>query len=228
LQQNGGKPLRNFDAVLFDLDGTLIDTNQLIVESFQHVFRSELGREVTPAEIYPHFGEPLRTTWARYDPERADALTEAYRAFNHSQHDRMVRRFPGVAGAVAALQAEGVRLGVVTSKSTDLARRGLRVCGMEDFFPVVVGVDQTERHKPEPEPALRAMALLGVEPGPRVLMVGDSPLDIACGRAAGCVTAAVGWAVNRAPLEACRPDRWVERPADLVALVLPGPGQAAG
>lgn len=220
--------MSNFDAVLFDLDGTLIDTNQLIVESFQHVFRSELGREVTPAEIYPNFGEPLRTTFARYDPDRADDLVAVYRVYNLSQHDRMVRPFPGVPGAVAELQAAGVRLGVVTSKYTDLARRGLRVCDLEDYFPVVVGVDQTQRHKPEPEPALRAMALLGVEPGPRVLMVGDSPLDVACGRAAGCATAAVGWAVNRAPLAACRPDHWAEQPADLVRLVLGARGRAAG
>ncbi|MBP2018360.1 pyrophosphatase PpaX [Symbiobacterium terraclitae] len=224
--------MRNFDAVLFDLDGTLIDTNQLIVESFQHVFRSELGLEVTPAEIYPYFGEPLHTTLARYGPDRADELVAAYRKFNLSQHDRMVRPFPGVAGAVADLQAAGVRLGVVTSKITELALRGLRVCGIADYFPVVVGVDQTQRHKPEPDPALRAIALLGVEPGPRVLMVGDSPFDIACGRAAGCMTAAVGWAANPAPLAACRPDFWIEQPADLVTVVT-GPaggdcGSAAG
>ncbi len=216
----------NFDAVLFDLDGTLIDTNHLIVTSFQHVLRTWLGLEVSPEEVYPYFGEPLRTTLARFDPGRADALTEAYRKFNRSQHDRLVRRFPGMNEAVAALQEAGVRLAVVTSKYTDLARRGLSVCGLEEHFPVVVGVDQTERHKPEPDPALRALELLGVAPGPQVLMVGDSLLDLRCGRAAGCRTAAVGWAVNRDALAAGEPDYWLERPADLVSVVLSGAAPA--
>lgn len=214
--------MSHFDAVLFDLDGTLIDTNELIVTSFQHVFRTRLGLEVPPQEIYRFFGEPLHTTMARFDPERADDLTEAYREFNQSVHDRLVRRFPGVSEAVAALHQAGIRLGVVTSKYTPLARRGLAVCGLEAHFPVVVGVDQTERHKPEPDPALRALELLGVDPGPRVLMVGDSPLDLRCGRAAGCRTAAVGWALDREALAAGAPDYWLERPADLVALVLSG------
>ncbi|MBY6276010.1 MAG: pyrophosphatase PpaX [Symbiobacterium thermophilum] len=214
--------LSHFDAVLFDLDGTLIDTNRLIVTSFQHVFRTRLGLEVAPEEIYRFFGEPLRTTMTRFAPDRADELTEAYREYNLSVHDRLVRRFPGVNDAVAALRQAGVRLGVVTSKYTPLARRGLSVCGLEAHFPVVVGEDQTERHKPEPDPALLALELLGVQPGPRVLMVGDSPLDLRCGRAAGCRTAAVGWALDRAALAAGEPDFWLERPSDLVALVLSG------
>lgn len=212
--------LLKFDAVLFDLDGTLIDSNHLIVTSFQHVLRTWLGREVAPEEIYPHFGVPLRAALASFDPERADALLEAYRTFNHSHHDRLVRRFAGVDEAVAALHAAGVRLGVVTSKVTSLARRGLSLCGLEPHFPVVVGVDQTQRHKPDPDPALLALERLGVAPGPRVLMVGDSPLDLRCGRAAGCRTAAVGWAMDRAALAEAEPDFWVEHPSDLVPLVL--------
>ncbi len=214
--------MSHFDAVLFDLDGTLIDTNHLIVTSYQHVLRTHLGLEVTPEQLYPYFGEPLRTTLARFDPERVDALMEAYRAFNHSRHDQLVRRFPGVNEAVAALREAGVRLAVVTSKFTPLARRGLAVCGLEGYFPVVVGEGDVRRHKPAPDPALRALELLGVEPGPRVLMVGDAPADLFCGRAAGCRTAAVGWALNREGLAAAEPDYWVEQPSDLVALVLSG------
>jgi len=214
--------LAHFDAVLFDLDGTLINTNDVVIASFQHAMRTLLGREMAPEDAYPHFGEPLTRVFAHYAPERVDELVDAYRAFNLRHHDQMLRRFPGMEEAVAALRQAGVRLGVVTSKYTPLAWRGLELCGLKQHFAVLVGVDQTERHKPDPEPALRALELLGVAPGPRVLMVGDAPLDVQCGRAAGCRTAAVGWTVNRDTLSAAGPDFWVERPADLVLLVLSG------
>ncbi|MFZ5817009.1 MAG: pyrophosphatase PpaX [Bacillota bacterium] len=214
--------MARFSVLLFDLDGTLIDTNHLIVTSFQHVFREHLKREVAAEEIYPFFGEPLPRTMARYAPERAEELVERYRAYNISQHDLLVRPFPGVPEALTALQAAGLRLGVVTSKRTELAQRGLRVCGLERFFATLVGMDATEKHKPDPEPVLEALRRMGEEPGPHVLMVGDSIYDIQCGRNAGCATAGVGWTVGRSALEASGPDHWVEEPADLVRLVLNG------
>lgn len=216
-----------YTTVLFDLDGTLINTNDLIVTSFQHVFRTELGLEVPAEEIYPYFGEPLVRTMARYDEARAESLTAVYRAFNITKHDELVNQFPGIGEALHRLQAAGTGLGVVTSKYTDLARRGLRVCGLDAYFPVVVGVDQTDGHKPGPEPALRACELLGIQPGHQVLMVGDSVYDMACGQNAGLCTAAVGWTVNRDALSESRPDHWVESAADLVALVM-GTQEAAG
>lgn len=212
--------MAQFSVVLFDLDGTLIDTNGLIVTTFQHVFRTHLGREVPADEIYPYFGEPLPRTMARYAPERAEELVDHYRAYNITIHDQMIRAFPGVPETLAALFQASLRLGVVTSKKGDLARRGLSVCGLDPFFTTLVGMDATERHKPDPEPVLEALRRMGEAPGPHVLMVGDSPFDIHCGRNAGVRTAAVGWTVNRATVEASGPDYWVEGPADLRDLVL--------
>lgn len=212
--------MTDFSVVLFDLDGTLVDTNHLILTSFQHVLGQLLGREVPADEIYPYFGEPLPRTMARYAPDRPEELVERYRAYNITQHDRLIRQFPGVPEALAALHEAGLRLGIVTSKRSGLARRGLRVCQLEYYFPTVVGMDTTERHKPDPEPALEALRQMGEVPGAHVLMVGDSPFDILCGRGAGIKTAAVGWTVNRPALEASQPDYWLESPADLVELVL--------
>ncbi|MFZ5826017.1 MAG: pyrophosphatase PpaX [Bacillota bacterium] len=210
--------MAQFSVVLFDLDGTLIDTNGLIVSSFQHAFRTRLGREVPAEEIYPYFGEPLPRTMARYAPDRVDELVEHYRAYNIAVHDQMVQPFPGVPEAVAAMH-EASRLGIVTSKKGDLARRGLRVCGLEPFFPTLVGMDDTTRHKPDPEPVLEALRRMGEPPGPHVLMVGDSPFDVGCGRNAGVLTVGVGWTANRAALETSRPDYWVESPAELLGLM---------
>lgn len=212
----------NFAVVLFDLDGTLIDTNHLIVTSFQYVFKEHLGLEVAAEQLYPWFGEPLPRTMERFAPGRAEELTGHYRTYNERLHDELVRHFPGVPEAVRALHAAGVRLAVVTSKKGDLARWGLRVLDLDGYFPVLVGMDDTDRHKPDPEPALQALRLMAEGPGGHVLMVGDSIFDMACGRDAGVKTAAVGWAVNRAALVDSQPDYFVETPADLVRLVLGG------
>jgi pyrophosphatase PpaX len=210
-----------FSVVLLDLDGTLINTNDLIVTSFQHTFREQLGLEVPTETIFQYFGEPLPTTMARYSQERALELTDFYRAFNSANHDMLVKQFEGMQQALGAMLAARVKLGVVTSKRTDLALRGLRVCGMEPYFGTVVGMDQTEKHKPEPDPIYRALDQLGAVPGDHVLMVGDSTFDILCGRNAGVKTAAVGWTViERELLTRISPDYWVEEPSELATLVL--------
>ncbi|HYF93155.1 MAG TPA: pyrophosphatase PpaX [Symbiobacteriaceae bacterium] len=210
-----------FSVVLFDLDGTVINTNDLIVASFQHVLKENLGLDVPAATIHRHFGEPLPRTMGRYHPERAEELTNLYRVYNLANHDALVKEFEGVRDTLEALRAAGVRLGIVTSKRRDLALRGLRVTNLAPFFETVVGMDDTEKHKPEPEPVLLALERLGRVPGPDVLMVGDSTFDILCGRNAGVKTAAVGWTViDRLELAGAGPDAWVERPQELLSLVL--------
>lgn len=216
----GDVSVTTFSTVLFDLDGTLIDTNHLIVTSFQHVFKEHLRIDVPAEEIYPYFGEPLPRTMARYDPDRADELCVLYRTFNASQHDVLIRQFAGMVEAMSSMKEAGVKLGIVTSKRTDTALRGLKVCKLDSFFPTIVGMDATEKHKPDPEPCLEALRRMGEKAGPHVLMVGDSHFDIECGRNAGAKTVGVGWAANPGPLRASQPDYWVESPSDLVNLVL--------
>ncbi|HWI52674.1 MAG TPA: pyrophosphatase PpaX [Symbiobacteriaceae bacterium] len=210
-----------FSVVLFDLDGTVINTNDLIVTSFRYVLKEQLGLDVPASEIHKAFGEPLPKTMGRYCAERAGELTDFYRVFNQANHDALVKQFEGMKETLDALQAAGVKLGIVTSKMRDMALRGLRVCGFESYFDTVVGMDETEKHKPGPEPVLLALERLGEVPGAHVLMVGDSTFDILCGRNAGCKTAAVGWTViDRQLLTEVLPDHWVEQPVDLVDLVL--------
>lgn len=210
-----------FSVVLFDLDGTLINTNDLIVATFQHVLREKLGLEVPPAAIHQYFGEPLPVTLGRYAPDRAEELTEFYRVWNKANHDILIRNFEGIREMLQALKDAGVKLGIVTSKMRVGAFRGLRACGLEGFFDTVVGLDDTERHKPDPAPALLALERLGERPGDHVLFVGDSHFDILCGRGAGVQTAAVGWTMLvREQLAKAQPHHWVEDPTELAALVL--------
>lgn len=215
--------MQPFSCVLFDLDGTLVDTNHLILTSFQQTLAEKLGLQVTPPEIVRYFGEPLDTTMQRFSAERWEELVAYYRAYNQRHHDDLIARFEGVPEMLARLQERGIRRGVVTSKYTDLARRGARCCGVEDLLEDFVGKDMTQKHKPDPTPVLFALERLGVAAGPHVLMVGDSPYDILAGKAAGVKTCAVGWTVlDRADLHAAGPDFFVESVAALEALCLTG------
>jgi pyrophosphatase PpaX len=216
--------------VLFDLDGTLVDTTDLILRSFAHTFDVHLpGRLPARADLVATFGrslpaalEELAALNGAVDPRRlADEMLATYREFQREHHDSLIRPFAGVAGALATLQARGHRLGVVTSKMQQFARRGMRVFDLERHFDVAVFHDDVTRHKPDPEPLLEAARRASVEPGDAIY-IGDSTHDVIAGRAAGMTTVAVLWGpFERDVLEAVRPDFLVSTPADLIATVFP-------
>lgn len=181
-------------TVLFDLDGTLIDSIDLIVESYQHTFRTHGLPDVSREEIIEGIGTPLVAVFGRLtdDPATIDAWIATYRAFNLAHHDSMVRPFPGTVEMVRRVQAAGRRLGLVTSKNNSGARRGLALAGLEGVMEVIVGADDVTRHKPDPEPVLRALRQLGA-PAHEAVYIGDSHHDVASGKAAGVATVAVCW-----------------------------------
>ncbi|HEU4628381.1 MAG TPA: HAD-IA family hydrolase [Gemmatimonadaceae bacterium] len=207
-------------ALLFDLDGTLLDTMELILASARHAFA---GRERAPtdAEWLAGVGTPLQAQLRAYALDEADleALTRRYRAHQVEHHDRLTRCFDDVPATLAVLQARGHPMAVVTSKATAIARRGLAFTGIERFFPVVIGADETMRHKPDPEPVRLALDRLGYAPSD-ALFVGDSTHDVLAGRAAGVRTVAACWGpVARAELEAAGADHLLGCLAELPGLV---------
>lgn len=203
-------------TVLFDLDGTLIDSVELILSSYRHTLTVHRGTS-PPDEVWlAGLGTPLWVQFRQFtdDDAELDAMIATYRAHNTAHHDAMVRPYPGVREAVDALRARA-RLGIVTSKSRSGALRGLRLTGMEGWFSVVVGADDVTRHKPDPEPVRYALDRLGADAGTAVF-VGDSPHDLAAGRAAGVRTAAVTWGpFAEGILRAHDPDYWITSPAGL-------------
>ena len=207
-------------AYLFDLDGTLIDSVELILQSYRHTLTIHRG-QVPPDHIWlAGVGTPLRAQFRAFtdDPVELEAMVETYRGFNLEHHDRMVRRYPGVLEAVQSLKQRGVRLGVVTSKMRAGTVRGLSVCGFDGLFDVLVGADDVTQHKPDPAPVLHALKLLGADPAATVF-AGDSPHDLVAGRAAGVRTAGVLWGpFTREHLAPHDPDYWLQRPADIEAL----------
>lgn len=204
-------------VVLFDLDGTVLDTEALILGSWRHV-RDTFGLDATDDVFRAGMGRPLHEVLAPFvAPGRtADQLVEVYRAHNHAHHDELARPFPGIPEVFDALRAEGVKLGIVTSKLRWLAARGLEINHL--VVDVLVGPADAARPKPHPDPVWLALQLLGAEPA-HAVMVGDSPHDIEAGRAAGVSTAAVSWGMFPAEtLRAAAPDRWLDRVDQLAGL----------
>jgi pyrophosphatase PpaX len=208
-------------AVLFDLDGTLIDSVELIVSSALYAFE-KCGHPAPAAEEWlADLGLPLRTMFARFvdDEARLADLVAGYREYQLANHDRLVRPYDEVATTLQALQERGIALAVVTSKAEPLARRGLAHVGLDGVFDVVVGLESCKRHKPDPEPVEIALERLGA-PADRAAFVGDSPHDMAAGRAAGVSTIAALWGpFSRAQLAASDPDHYIGRMSELLPIV---------
>lgn len=206
-------------GIFFDLDGTLINTNKLIVSSFQYVFKENLDLMVEEQEIVQYFGEPLSYTMAKYTKDRVEELVQKYVEYSLSIHDEYTEGFNGVEEGLCYLREKGYKLAVVTSKRRNTALRGLRLFDLEKYFDVIISPEDTEKHKPCGEPVLKACEVLNLSPE-EVLMVGDSHNDILCGRNAGSKTCLVKY--TALPLEKLldhKPDYVIESIEDIVNII---------
>jgi len=216
-------------AILFDLDGTLIDTTDLIMRCFHHSWRTVCGLEHSREAILATFGIPLREAMQRLlaqtrtlAPADVEALVERllleYRTFNVANHDQLAFPFAGVREVIEQLRASGYRIGVVTSKGRDLARRGLQLCALSDLIDAAVFLEDTTVHKPQPEPILAALDKLNTR-AESAVYVGDSFHDIIAGRRAGVRTIAALWGpMPRAELEREQPDYMAESLTQLLEI----------
>ena len=211
----------NLRAVLFDLDGTLIDSIGLIVAAMHHAFDGFDGTVPADADWMAGIGTPLYKQLALYarSAEELDMLRERYRAYQVIHHDNVIKEFPGTTAVLEDLHSRGLAMGVVTSKNDQLARRGLELTGLAKFLPVVIGADSVTKHKPEPEPVLLALERLGVGPD-EALMMGDSPHDISSGNAAGVRTIGALWGpFTREQIAVARPTYWLSDIRELPMLL---------
>lgn len=184
----------SYRAVVFDLDGTVVDSVELIVVSFQHAIREVLGREASREESIANVGRPLREQMVLISPEHADELVAVYREFNHREHDRMLTLYDGILNLLHSLQTAGVKLGLVTSKSRYTTQMAFDLTGIESYFDQAICADESPRNKPSPDPILLCLERLGVSPA-EAAYVGDSPADIQAARAADVHAIGVTWGV---------------------------------
>ena len=208
-------------ALLFDLDGTLVDSIELILSSFRYTFRQHVGEVPPDSKWIAGLGTPLFTQLKEFtqDDALARAMIATYRQYQLAHHDEFMRSYEGVTEAMAELRARGHTTAVVTSKMSDLAIRALDFTGLRDTIDLVIGMEDTERHKPDPEPVRVALAKLGRAANEAVFL-GDSPHDIASGNEAGVITVAAQWGpFSRQELDAAKPGYQVLRMAEFPALI---------
>ena len=170
-------------AVLFDFDGTLIDTNELIFNSYRVAFREVFKREISDEEILTLYGRPLKASLMEYG-EPWERLYNTYREYNETNHDTAAKEFDGASQGVKMIKDMGFKVGVVTSKRLHMVQRGIKILGLEDVFDIIITPDDTKKTKPDPEPVLCGCRKLGVKPEEAVY-VGDSVFDMEAGKKAG-------------------------------------------
>jgi pyrophosphatase PpaX len=208
-------------TVLFDLDGTLLDSIELILSSARYAFQKMEREWISDAEWRAGIGIPLPTIFCRYasDETEAAAFLAAFREYQLPNHDRLIRCYDDVVDTVKLLHGRGHDLAIVTSKSDALAMRGLVHVGLARYMDTIIGCDSSKRHKPHPEPVRLALHRLDCRPEDAIF-VGDSVHDLLAGNAAGVRTVGALWgAFSRADLEPGNPSDWAERMSDVVSLV---------
>jgi pyrophosphatase PpaX len=210
-----------FPVVLFDLDGTLIDSGPIILESMQHAVRTVLGREIPREDLGLTIGgQGIVAQMQAIDAEHADELLEAYKEHNDGLHETL-EAFDDLLALLPELRAEGRKLGIVTAKRHRTVALALdRFPALREDFDVIVAHEDTERHKPDPEPVLHAIVRLGSLPS-KAAYIGDSPFDIQAAKSAGAFAVAVGWGGIHSDerLLAEAPDAFVSSPEELLRVL---------
>ncbi|OPA76337.1 pyrophosphatase PpaX [Paenibacillus selenitireducens] len=208
------------ETILFDLDGTIVDTNELIIETFMHILKDHVPPTFTREHIIPSMGQPLEHQIRQFTGrEDVTSFVAAYREYNRERHDELVREFPHVREVIETLHNHGIKLGVVTTKIRETTERALQMFGLYPYMGMIVTVDDVKNPKPHPEPVLMAIEKMGANPA-TTLMVGDSPADIQSANAAGVASVAVSWSLKgEAALAPYEPKHVIHDMRDLYAFV---------
>ncbi|WHY85367.1 pyrophosphatase PpaX [Neobacillus novalis] len=206
-------------TVLFDLDGTLIDTNELIISTYLHTLEKYYPSKYKREDVLPFMGPTLQEAFSTVDPDRVEEMILEYRTFNLANHDALVKEFEGAVETVQTLFEKGYKLAIVTTKRHDTALKGLRLMNLDRYFEVVVALDHVTKVKPDPEPLFHALEQLKSTPE-ESLMVGDNYHDILAGKNAGTLTAGVAWSIKgREYIAKYEPDYILDHMTDLLKIL---------
>jgi pyrophosphatase PpaX len=184
------------ECVLFDLDGTIVDTNELILNSFLYALQRNNLPLLSREEMIPHMGTTLQHQMRVFSGlEDVSILEQAYRSYNYEHHDVLIRSFPHVNETMEELARQGIRMGIVTTKIRPTTLKALEMFDLLKYMDTIVTVNDVTEPKPHPEPVLTALQNLNADPE-RTLMVGDSTVDIQSAKAAGVRAVAVAWSLK--------------------------------
>lgn len=214
--------LNNIKVVLFDLDGTIADTNNLILHSLMDTLGEFTGRSWSADELLPYWGIRLLDQLQCCAPEIIlDDAVAFYRRCYLALQPELLQAFPGVIELLDALSQRDIQLGVVTSKKRQMALYTLEMLQMQNYFTICIADEDTVQHKPHPEPLIFACNKLGVATT-ETLYVGDNPDDVRAAHAANMPAAVVSWSLR--PMEeflAVAPEIIIDHPSELLAILRP-------
>lgn len=214
--------MAKFAALVFDLDGTLSDSVPMILRS-SLATHEKMGLPWDEEQAKSFIGRPMYETAAEFAPGREQEYMDNFREYNFLYIPKMIRPFAGIPTLIAKLQEAEVPMCIVTSRLQWGADWSAEILGIQSYFTKIFGVEASQKHKPDPEPALLALAEMGITPeqAKNTAFIGDAPVDIACGRAAGMQTIGVGWGVGgKDSLLAAGADYYVEDVNALARLLL--------
>ena len=213
------------DTVVFDFDGTIMDTNDVIIGSWQHVYRTLRGKEGDLDYILSTFGEPLEYSMETSFPEvPMEESVKIYRDWHRERFLDMIKLFPGITEMLQEVKNRGYKMGIASSRLRLTLEQGLGKYDLGKYFDAIVAVEDTENPKPAPDIVLKTLDLLDAKPE-NAIMVGDSRLDILCARNADVQSVLVAWSATLAgktkedfpPGEA--PDFIIDQPSDLLEII---------
>lgn len=206
-------------ALLFDFDGTLLDTNELILQTFMHVLEERFPGQYSPKDCMNFMGPSLKETFEQLTPNEVEEMIAKYRQWNEAHHDELVTEFDGVIPTLEQLKEQGIRLAIVSTKRNETIEKGLNLMGAKHLFEFWIGTDDVKRVKPDPEPVLLALERLGVSKED-AMMIGDNYHDIQAGKNAGVKTAGVAWSLKGEEfLQQFNPDYMLHHMSDLLTIV---------
>ena len=223
--ENEERTMSKIDTILFDFDGTIMDTNDVILQSWQHTFRTLTGKEGNEDEILVTFGEPLEISIRNFFPEiPVEESIAVYRRFQYDNFLSLIELFPGMKELVAEVKQRGYKVGLVTSRLKFTTMQGIEKFGLAEYFDDVVTAEDTTKYKPDPEPILVMLDKLGSKPE-NAVMLGDTLFDIRCARNAGVQSILVSWSLalggkSAADLGADAPDHIINRPEELFDVII--------
>jgi pyrophosphatase PpaX len=207
------------DTLLLDLDGTLVDSNELILETFRRTLKKYVpARKFSPADLLVMMGPPLYETFGKMteDETLVTRMIATYREIYPTIEFDYVTIYPGVLDTLQQFHALGYHIAIITTKFQESASPSLRHFGIGRYIDFVIGLDDITHPKPDPEPLNMAMDRFKSR---NALMIGDNGSDILAGKNAGILTCGVGWSYKSAEIKALQPDFWIDRFADLIPLI---------
>jgi len=205
--------------ILFDFDGTVINTNDIILDALNYAVEKATGEKSHIDKINEALGHILIEQMKILTPDHPELTANFYKTYYREDMDEMTTLFPGVIETMKGLESRGIRNAVVSNKGINGINHGLHKFNLSSYFDMIISAYDVENPKPHPEAAYKVLHKFNALPS-EALLIGDSPHDIMCGKNAGIKTVLVDWTIYpRDGFISCRPDYIIKSFREILKIV---------